>query len=65
MNLKRRREKVMYKITLHIPVSKLQNDQEAESMAESMLEHLAETFNDDNSLKLKHAQYNIQKGIIK
>lgn len=44
-----------YIIQLSIPVKRLKNDQEAHDMGEAILEHLAETFNDDNSLILPDA----------
>ena len=50
-----------YIITLHIPVSKIRTKAEADGMAEAMLDHLGETFNDDGSLKLNRAEYTTQK----
>lgn len=47
----------MYTITLHIPVGKIRTKADADGMAEAILEHLAETFNDDGSLKLDKASF--------
>lgn len=51
----------MYHITLTIPVSKIRTKAEADGMAEAMLDHLAETFNDDGSLKTDRAEFITQK----
>lgn len=51
----------MYHITLTIPVTKLRTKAEADDMAEAILEHLAETFNDDGSLKLDKASFSTDK----
>lgn len=52
---------MIYTITLHIPVTKLRTKADADGMAEAMLDHLAETFNDDGSLKLNRAEFITQK----
>ena len=47
----------MYHITLMIPVSNNRTKADADGLAEAILEHLGETFNDDESLKLSKASF--------
>jgi len=51
----------MYHITLTIPVTGVRTNKDAESMAEAMIEHLEETFNDNDTLKTNRAFYRIEK----
>ena len=55
----------MYLITLVIPVSGIRTNKDAEEVAQNMIEHLDDTFNDDNSLKIKYAGFRIEKGLLK
>jgi len=55
----------MYLITLVIPVSGIRSNKGAEEVAQNMIEHLGDTFNDDNSLKIEHAGFRIEKGLLK
>ena len=52
-----------YTITLTIPVLDLTNTTEAKEMAESLIEHLAETYNDDDSLDLNNAHFTVERKV--
>lgn len=49
-----------YNITITIPVSQLNGQEEAESMAESIIEHLSETFNDNDTLDTSNCYFKVK-----
>lgn len=55
----------MYHITVTIPVSGIRTNKGAEAIAEAMIEHLGDTFNDNNSLKTNQAYYRVEKIVPK
>lgn len=52
-----------YTITLTIPLKGRQSKGSAEDVAMNAIEHLAETFNDDNSLDIEHTTASVQKRV--